>query len=196
MSDKSNAKTGKGTRAKVSVARIILPALILTAICATSTLILAFTNMLTEGKIAENADAKTTDSRMSVLEADNYKQLDDEGRVYEAVDSDGRQIGVIVITQASGYNGEIEVMTGIRSNGRVSGVTILSMSETGSGEKTKESDFLNQFIGANDPDLAVDKDGGSIDAVSGATVSSRAVTDAVNGAIAISVAFLDSTYAQ
>lgn len=197
MSNKSNAKNGKSIPANVNPAEIIMPVLILTAICTTATLILALTNMLTEGKIAENAAAKAAESRMQVLQAADYEQLDDEGRVYEALDSGGSQIGVVVVTEVSGYGGTIEVMTGIWSSGRVSGVTVLSMSETpGMGEKTKENDFLNQFVGTNDPNLAVKKDGGSIDAVSGATISSRAVTSAVNSAIAISVAYLDSTYAQ
>lgn len=196
MSNKPNAKVSKSAPANVNTAEIILPALILTAICATATLILALTNMLTEGKIAENAAARAAQSRMLVLEAADYRQLDDEGRVYGAIDSDGKQLGVVVVTQVSGYGGAIEVMTGVRSSGRVSGVTVLSMSETqGMGAKTKDSNFLDQFIGANDPDLAVEKDGGSVNAVSGATISSRAVTNAVNSAIAISVAYLDSTYA-
>lgn len=193
MSDKSKAKSSGNPLSKGNPADIILPALILTAICATATLLLALTNLLTEGRIAENAAAKTAQSRKLVLEADNYLPLDEEGTVYNALDSDGSQIGVIVITEANGYGGTIQVMTGVRSNGRVSSVTILSMSETpGLGAKTKEFDFLEQYIGSTAPNLAVSKDGGNIDAVSGATISSRAVTEAVNEAITISEAYLES----
>lgn len=175
---------------------ILLPALILTAICATATLLLALTNLLTTAKIAANASAKAAQSRMQVLSAYEYVKLDDEGRVYEARNSEGHQLGVVVTTQAKGYGGTIEVMTGVRSDGSVSGVTILSMSETpGLGAKTKESNFLSHYIGARDPHLAVDKDGGSVQAVSGATISSRAVTEAVNSAIAIAAGYLDAAYA-
>lgn len=100
----------------------------------------------------------------------------------------------MVTTEAKGYGGAIEVMTGIRPDGTVSGVTILSMSETpGLGAKTKESSFLRQYTGANAPDLAVNKDGGTVNAVSGATISSRAVTEAVNSAIATAAAYLDTS---
>lgn len=197
MSNKSNIKNVEGDSPKMNTAQIIMPVLILTAICATATLMLSLINMLTKDKISRNADIIAAQSRMEVLSADHYEQLDEDGKVYEALDSSGNQIGVVVVTEAEGYGGTIEVMTGIRSSGRVCAVKILSMSETSNlGAKIKEHDFLDQFIGSNDPYLAVDKDGGSIDAISGATVSSRAVTEAVNGAIAISVAYLDSTYAQ
>lgn len=176
---------------------IIKPALLLTAICTAATLLLALANLLTQARIAENAAAKAAQSRMLVLAADEYVPLDDRQTVYEARDSEGHSIGVVVTTRAKGYGGDIEVMTGIRSDGTVAGVTILSMSETpGLGARTKEDAFLTQYSGANDPTLAVNKDGGTIDAVSGATISSRAVTDAVNSAIALSVAYLDAANAQ
>lgn len=195
----SSPKKGNTKNAKPAVnpAEILLPALILTAICATATLLLALTNMLTQGKIAANADEKAAESRMLVLEAADYVQLDEEGKVYGALDFNRHQTGVVVVTETKGYGGTIQVMTGVRTSGEVSGVTILSMSETpGLGAKTKEEAFLAQYLGTNDPDLAVNKDGGNIQAVSGATISSRAVTDAVNAAIAIAVAYLDASDAQ
>ena len=97
------------------------------------------TNMLTTDKIAANAAQKAADSRKKVLAAQDYKQLDKDGAVYGAYDADGNLIGVVITTQSSGYGGKIEVMTGIKSNGEVSGVNILSMEETpGLGAKGKE----------------------------------------------------------
>lgn len=176
-----------------NITEVFLPALILTAICTTATLILALTNLLTAGKIAANAAEKAAAARREVMQAADYTQLDEEGKVYGALDVDGSQLGVIVTTEAKGYGGTIQVMTGIRPSGSVSKVVILSMSETpGLGAKTKETSFLDRYIGSDEPNLTVDKDGGSIAAVSGATISSRAVTEAVNEAISVSAAYLDA----
>lgn len=176
---------------KFDFAPIAKPTLILTAICLVVTLLLALTNMLTVDKIAANADKKAADSRKKVLAAEDYHPLDKEGAVYGAYDTEGRLIGVVITTQASGYGGKIDVMTGIKANGEVSGVNILAMEETpGLGAKGKEDSFLNQYKGFDQPGLAVSKDGGEINALSGATITSRAITKAVNEAIERSKSYL------
>ena len=94
---------------------------------------------------------------------------------------------MVITTVANGYGGKIEVMTGIQTDGEVSGVNILSMEETpGLGARGKEDGFLRQYRGYNSPNLAVSKDGGEINALSGATITSRAITRAVGEAIEIS----------
>ena len=192
-STKQRPRTKQKTNAAPNPTEIFLPALILTAICTTATLILALTNLLTADKIAANAAEKAAAARMEVMQAAEYAALDNEGKVYNALDDDGHQLGVIVTTEAKGYGGTIQVMTGIKSSGKVSKVVILSMSETpGLGAKTRETSFLDRYIGADEPNLAVNKDGGSIAAVSGATISSRAVTEAVNEALSISTAYLNA----
>ena len=166
---------------------IAKPTLILTAICTIVTMLLAMTNMFTAEKIAENAAQKAAESRKKVLAAADYKPLDKEGNVYGAYDENGQKIGVVITTVANGYGGQIEVMTGIQTDGQVSGVNILSMEETpGLGAKGKEDGFLRQYRGYNSPNLAVSKDGGEINALSGATITSRAITRAVGEAIEIS----------
>lgn len=178
---------------KSNIFEIVKPAGILTAICVIVTLLLAVTNSLTAEKITANAEAKAAESRTKVLTADSYVQLDEKGCVYEAKDADGNSLGVVITTEASGYGGTIKVMTGINSDQTIAGVNILEMSETpGMGAKAKEDSFLNQYKGLSTPNQAVKKDGGNIDAVSGATISSRAVTAAVNEALEISKAYLKS----
>ena len=172
-------------------ALIAKPTLILTAICTVVTLLLAMTNMLTAGRIADNAAQKAAESRRKVLAASEYRQLSDDGSVYGAYDEGGRMTGVIITTTSNGYGGKIEVMTGILSNGEISGVNILSMEETpGLGARGKEDAFLEQYKGNDSSHLAVSKDGGEIDALSGATITSRAITRAVNEAVNISKAYL------
>ena len=174
-------------------AQIAKPTLILTAICTIVTLLLAMTNMLTAGKIAANAAQKAAESRKKVLSAEEYKPRRKDGGLYGESDAEGHLLGVGITTVANGYGGKIEVMTGIRSNGEVSGVNILSMEETpGLGARGKEDSFLRQYKGADNPNLAVSKDGGGINALSGATITSRAITKAVNEAIVISNQYLSA----
>ena len=117
---------------------------------------------------------------------------------------------VITTTDKDGYGGDIQVSVGIQSDGTVSGYSVLSISETaglgmkakddplngysittindtaGLGMKAKEPSFYEQYVGKNPTKFAVSKDGGDgeqIDALSGATITSRAVTGAVNAAL-------------
>ena len=176
---------------------IAKPTLILTAICTIVTLLLAMTNMLTVDKIAANAAQKAAESRKKVLAAQEYKPLDKDGNVYGAYDENGQRLGVVVTTVSSGYGGKIEVMTGIKADCEISGVNILSMEETpGLGARGKEDSFLKQYKGHNDSRLAVSKDGGEINALSGATITSRAITKAVNEAVEISKSYLGTVSAS
>jgi len=100
-------------------------------------------------------------------------------------------VGYIVISSAHGYSSTIEVMVGVDTSWVIQGIEILSEAETpGLGAKTTEIKygektpwFQRQFIGKKGGNLGVDKDGGQIKSVTGATISSRAVTHAVNLAI-------------
>ena len=106
----------------------------------------------------------------------------------EAVDASGEALGYIFnITTSKGYGGDIQLTVGIQSDGTVSGYSVLSISETaGLGMRAKEPSFYNQFAGKQAEKFYVSKDGGDgqpIDALSGATITSRAVTGAVNTAL-------------
>ena len=86
-----------------------------------------------------------------------------------------------------GYGGDIQITVGVTKDGTVSGVSILSISETaGLGMRATEAKFQEQYVGKNTDKFYVSKDGGEgepIDAISGATITSRAFTGAVNTAI-------------
>lgn len=181
------------TKPAFGLADILKPTAILTAICAIVTLLLAGTNALTMGRIAANAEKKAAESRAKVLAAAEYVKLSEDGSVYQAVGEDGTVAGFVITTHASGYGGDIEVMTGINTSGEITGVNILSMEETpGLGARAKEDAFLRQYGGLASSTLAVNKDGGEIDALSGATITSRAVTKAVNEAVAAAQPYLNA----
>ena len=90
---------------------------------------------------------------------------------------------VVTATDKDGFGGSIQVTVGITSDGTVNGVSILSINETaGLGMKAAESSFYGQYEGKQTEKFVVSKDGGDgepIDALSGATITSRSVTGAV-----------------
>lgn len=169
-------------------------AAILTAICLIITLLLAGTNMLTEKKIAENSLKEKQEACALVFPgAEDYVLFENEAfpdaDVYLAVNG-GEVAGAVVTTVDKGYGGELSVMTGLDMAGNITGVKLLEHSETpGLGANAANEDWLRQFVtdwenGMSRPEkFDVTKDGGTIDAVTAATRSSRAVTRAVNSAI-------------
>ncbi len=94
---------------------------------------------------------------------------------------------VVTATDKDGFGGSIQVTVGITSDGTVNGVSILSINETaGLGMKAAEPAFYGQYEGKQTEKFVVSKDGGEgepIDALSGATITSRSVTGAVNAAL-------------
>ena len=112
------------------------------------------------------------------------------GDIYEA-QVNGETVGYAVTVSASGSQGTIEMMVGVDTEGTVTGVSIISHSETsGIGTKVMGNEptasgvgVLDQFIGksAADGTLSV---GTNVDAITGATVSTRGITTGVNAALA------------
>ena len=104
-------------------------------------------------------------------------------------DASGETVGyVIASVSPSGYGGDIQVAVGITKDGVLTGVDIVSNSETaGLGSKCTEPEFKNQFAGKPASTLEYTKTGATadnqIDAISGATITTNAVTEAVNAAI-------------
>ena len=156
--------------------------LVLLAITAVVAGLLGYVNYLTEDQIAENTAAKAQEAMQQVLPADPYEPLDVTGTdVSEAYKCEN---GYVVRVSANGFGGAIDMMVGIDNNGTVTGISIVSHSETASlGANCTRADWQAQFVGAQEAQ-SVSKDGGQIDALTGATVTSRAVIEGVNTALA------------
>lgn len=93
-------------------------------------------------------------------------------------------IGYVAVASSKGYGDNIQIMIGVNLNLEITGIEILSQSETaGLGANCENTSWLAQFVGKSGT-LAVSKDGGDIDAITAATITSRAVTSAVNKALA------------
>ncbi len=163
--------------------------LILFAITAVVAALLGTVNYVTKDRIAEIKVQKTATAMQSVIPgATSFEELTYSGTdaivkaVYAAKDG-GKVVGHVVKVSPAGFGGAIDMVVGIDGNGKVSGVSIISMTETsGLGANASQESFRNQFIGKIGT-LAVTKDGGNIDALTGATITSRAVTKGVNSAL-------------
>ena len=109
--------------------------------------------------------------------------------VMSALDDSGSLLGyVITVTTREGYGGDIQFAVGVRMDGTVNGMSILDIAETaGLGMNAGKPEWKIQYAGKNVDAFAVTKNGASsdneINAISGATITSNAVTGAVNAAV-------------
>ena len=165
--------------------RIGKPIVVLSLICVFVTAALAVTNEVTAPIIAEATRLAQEQARAQVLpEADGFTQVtgievDGVSDVYTADNG----AGAVITSSARGYGGDVVVMVGIDAQGAIRAVTVTSHSESpGVGTRVVDSaDYLARYTGlsAGGP-LVLGQD---VDAVTGATVSSTAVIEAVNAAI-------------
>ena len=159
----------------------------LLAITAIAGLILAFAHDITKAPIEAKAKADQAAAMKVVLEAEEFTELTDDitnenvTGVFEAKTGEN-DAGYVFQVNSSGYGGKIQLMVGINGEGAVSGIKILSHTETpGLGSKAEDPTFTSQFKGLPaETELAV---GSDIQAITGATITSKAVTNGVNTAI-------------
>lgn len=177
---------------KMSLKEVLVPAFSLFMICLVVTALLAGTNLMTKDVIAQQSLQKEEESRRVVLSsAETFEEaVQGETVYYLGKDASGQEAGYVFTTKAKGYGGDIQVMTGVDMEGTVTGVVILSQNETpGLGANAVQDSFRNQYKQAAPQNgfsvVKGDAGEGEISAMTGATISSNAVTQAVNGAISL-----------
>lgn len=175
---------------------ILIPTVSLFVICLCVTALLAVTNAVTKDAIAYQQELSAAESRQAVCpDAVDFEKVeyDVQGvECYKALDESGNLIGYAISSASRGYGGDVKVMTGINAeDGSVIAINVYDNSgETpGLGVNTSGEKFTSQFAGlSSGTGVTVDKDAGknpdsvAVDSVTGATISSRAVTNAVNQA--------------
>ncbi len=168
---------------------ILFPTLKLFAIAVVITILLVLTNGLTEERIAQNQEESNVEARQEVLpEADSFeeKTVDIDGEEYTYYEATNGA-GYVFSGSNKGYGGEVVTMVGMTPDGTITGVKVTEADDEtpGLGQKWTDSSNTEQFLGesAGNGEMAVSKDGGSVEAVAGATFTSRAVTADVNDAI-------------
>ena len=188
--------------------KIVKNTLILTAITVVSGLLLGVVYDITKEPIAqaqENtkqeayravlSDASSfeavdfdADSASSLLSENGYTS-DEITEVVEGTDDSGETVGYVISVQSGeAYDGTLELSVGIATDGTVKGVEMLDISETaGLGMKADEAEFKDQFKDKNVEKFTYTKSGEDgddmIDAISGATITTNAVTNAVDSAL-------------
>lgn len=188
---------------------IIKDAMILTLITLVAGGILGLVYEITKEPIAKQQEMAKQEAYKSVFEdADSFEVCVEEGdgelaaylaengfeaqtinEVMEAKDASGETLGYAInLTTSEGYGGDITFSMGVREDGTLNGISILTISETaGLGMNATKDEFKNQFQNKQAEAFEVTKTGAAADnqinAISGATITSNAVTKGVNSGL-------------
>lgn len=172
---------------------IIKPTFVLFAICLITALALASANLITSPKIAELEKQNLEKTMKKVITAEEYPKNTvsdkNEDITYYTAVNNGETEGYIFTFTEKGYGGEINVMTAIGNEGKIIAVEILDASDEtpGLGQNVTKEDFCSRYKDKIGTVTAVKNNANpeknEIDAVTGATISSKAVTRAVNRAV-------------
>lgn len=168
---------------------------VLFAICVVVALLLGVVNAVTEPIITQMQAEKTAAAMSQVLQADEYDEVDVQienvTALYRAMVG-GKQVGYVAEVTSSGFGGIMSLVVGVDMNGAVTGVSVTDDAETKNiGTKVVgDQSVLDRFIGMSGT-ITVNTGSNRFDGITGATVSSKAVTAGVNTALA-AVASLNS----
>ena len=169
------------------ILRLALTLLLITALAAAA---LAYVNSITKDAIAENQMAKTRKALAEVLPGAEKMDIIDNGSgivkaVYAPDASSAVQGWAVLVAPGSGFGGEIRMMVGISQEGKITGISIITHGETpglgavAAAQTPAGENFRDSFTG-DSGELTLDE----IDALSGATITSKAVLEGVNAALA------------
>ena len=197
--------------------RILKNTLILLAVTLVAALCLSGVYALTKDKIAEAEAKEREESFKAVMEnvssfnsipAEKITRYNENARaqsgqngaeILEArrvLDGSGDFIGVVVsVVSHKGYGGDVVLSLGVNRDGSISGMKVTSMSETsGLGANCQDPEWASQFAGKKTFPLNYDKSGSpeedEIDAITGATITTKAVLEAVNAGVDYAVRYM------
>lgn len=182
------------------IARIIRNALILTLITLIAGLALAAVYQVTKDPIARaEAEAELNAYRAVFPEADSFEKQEVKpleipnkvtvDAVASSLSADGTILGYALrVTSPNGYGGDVTIAMGVSPDGTLTGISIISQGETaGLGANCTKPSFTDQFKNITGGEITFTKTGktqpNEIDAISGATITTRAVTEAVNAGL-------------
>ncbi len=182
---------------KQSVKTVILPATVLLTIGIVISFALALTNQITAGRIAQLEEKNQRETMSRLVVAEKYEYAVYKADVassqapfdYYIAKQDSKILAYLFVTAAKGYGGDVSVMTAVEPDGTVKSVAILDVSQEtpGLGQNAAKESFYLQYSGKVS-DVSLRKNGAKeenneVNAVTGATITSTAVTRAVNAAL-------------
>lgn len=165
---------------------------ILLTVCLISASALSLVYKMTAGAVRKTAAENfLTLQRAALPTAESFREAapphDEETLVNTGLDAKGVVVGKTATASARGYGGDVALIVGVDLKGAVVSVKALSHKETpGLGTKALTPEYLAQYTGKKADKIKLKKDdpsGGAIDAVTGATITSRAVAAAVAEAL-------------
>ncbi|MFA7174130.1 MAG: RnfABCDGE type electron transport complex subunit G [Kiritimatiellia bacterium] len=162
---------------------------VLTIICAVSAALLAAVYNVTIKPISEALEVKTSEAAQAVMPPGSYeikKELIDQTTFFVARDKGGKIVAVAVEgLSKNGYGGEIVLMVGLSADEKVVAYEVITATETpGLGTNISATKFTDQLFGKPfTSNWGVKKDGGDFDAITSATISSRAALECITDAI-------------
>lgn len=169
------------------VTRITLTLLLIAAVVAAA---LALVNQITK-PIIDRVNAEKTQQAIQIVLPGGYDEeitdyTDETGlvtKVYKGAN------GYALEVTPAGFDNTITMMVGVDFEGKVLGISVISHTESAglgavaAADNAAGNAFRDQFIGLSGS-VSVSKDGGTVDAITNATITSRAVCDGVNAALA------------
>lgn len=178
---------------KFDIKEVLVPTISLFLICTVVTLLLAVTNSVTAPKIEQLQIETANKTKAAVLSVatsfSEEKTVELNGTsytYYEGYDANQSVAGYVFTTSAKGYGGDVITMVGVKADGTVSGIDFLSLTETaGLGMNADSDEFKSQFVGKSGV-IGVNKNTSTeteIQALTGATITSKAVAETVNIAL-------------
>ena len=171
--------------------KILKLTIVLFLVCAVVAGVLGVVNELTKDTIAEQQRIKTERAYAAVLASDGYTDVEFDKAANPGIDSISactNGAGHVVTTTFTGAQGKITMAVGVDTDYKCTGISIISHSETsGLGANAARAaevgvNWRAQFVG-EDKTVAITKAGGNIDALAGATITSRSVAEATATAI-------------
>jgi electron transport complex protein RnfG len=176
-----------------STKNMVLTLLIVAIVCS---VVLSFVYSYTEPRIAETQAQLTLRGIKQVINAQEFVEIIPD-TLWNAVDSSGILTGIVFRVFPQGYGGPIPITVGLDLNGKITGVRIASAAEglketPGLGVKITEPEFKDQFIDKCAPEAQLKSDGGEIDAITAATISSRAVCNGIKNGIETYLNYLET----
>jgi electron transport complex protein RnfG len=180
-----------------STRTMIVTLVVVAVVCA---IILSSVYAFTEPRIEETQEKLTLSGLEQAINAYKYEEVI-PGTLWLAKDSLGEELGIVFRVFPQGYGGLIPITVGLDNEGVITGIRIASaaegLSETpGLGAKITEPDFTGQFKGKCLAEVTLEQEGGDIEAITAATISSRAVCAGVRKGIETYAEYLGAGYNQ
>ena len=154
--------------------------IMLTIVCLVAASLLGGAYTLTEEKIAEQSESALKSTLKEVVpDAEEFELTED----FYTAKSDDMIVGYAAVVELNGYGGLMKILVGINTQKKVTGVRIMEHLETpGLGANADKPEFYNQFNDLGPKEVGLTQNEGKIDAITGATITSKVVVDAVKEA--------------